>query len=231
LRIRAGLLYRHDLLKRESIVDLRLVCLDLEGILTPEIWIGLAERTGIDGFRATTRDVPDYDELMRQRLALMDEHGFGLPEIHAVVNELAPLPGAAEFVSWIRARYPLVVLSDTYYEFVDPFMEALGRPTLFCHSLVIEESGRIADYVLRHPDHKRATTAAFRALNFEVAAVGDSYNDTRMLTEADFGILFRAPDNVLAEFPQFPAVREYADLEDLLGAPEWPPQVERRDTA
>jgi len=231
LRIRHRLLYRHHPHKSESTVDLRLVCLDLEGILTPEIWIGLAERTGIDDFRATTRDIPDYNELMRQRLTLMDRHGFGLPEIHAVVGELEPLPGAAAFVSWIRARYPLVVLSDTFYEFVDPFMEALGRPTLFCHSLVVEESGRIADYVLRHPDHKRASAAAFRALNFEVAAVGDSYNDTGMLAEADFGILFRAPDNVLAEFPQFPAVREYADLEKLLGAPDWPQTVERRDTA
>ena len=210
---------------------LRLVCLDLEGILTPEIWIGLAERTGIDDFRATTRDIPDYDELMRQRLALMDKHGFGLPDIHAVVGELEPLAGAAEFVRWIRARYPLVVLSDTYYEFVDPFMDALGRPTLFCHSLVIEDSGRIADYVLRHPDHKRASAAAFRDLNFEVAAVGDSYNDTRMLAEADFGILFRAPDNVLAEFPQYPAVREYAELEALLGSPDWGATAARRETA
>ncbi len=200
---------------------MRLVCLDLEGILTPEIWIGLAERTGIDAFRATTRDIPDYDDLMRQRLALMDRHGLGLADIHAVVRGLAPLPGAVQFVQWIRARYPLIVLSDTYYEFVEPFMDALGRPTLFCHNLVVEDSGRIADYVLRHPDHKRATAAAFRALNFEVAAVGDSYNDTGMLDEADYGILFRAPDNVLAEFPQYPAVREYEELQGLLAAPDW----------
>ncbi len=200
---------------------LRLVCLDLEGILTPEIWIGLAERTGIDAFRATTRDIPDYDELMRQRLRLLDRHRLGLPDIHAVVRDLAPFPGAAAFVAWIRARYPLVVLSDTYYEFVEPFMDALGRPILFCHSLVVEGGGRIADYVLRHPDHKRATSAAFRALNFEVAAVGDSFNDLGMLEEADFGILFRAPDNVLAEYPQYPAVREYAALEALLAAPDW----------
>ena len=152
---------------------MRLVCLDLEGILTPEIWIGLAEHTGIDAFRATTRDIPDYNDLMRQRLALMDQHRLGMADIRAVVDGLAPLPDAAKFVAWIRARFPLVVLSDTYYEFVDPFMDALGRPTLFCHSLVIEENGRIADYVLRHPDHKRATAAAFRALNFEVAAVGE----------------------------------------------------------
>ena len=210
---------------------MRLVCLDLEGILTPEIWIGLAERTGIDAFRATTRDVPDYDELMRRRLALMDRHGLGLADIHDVVHDLAPLPGAAEFVEWIRARYPLVVVSDTYYEFVEPFMDALGRPTLLCHSLVVEESGRIADYVLRLPDHKRATAAAFRALNFEVAAVGDSYNDTGMLEEADFGILFRAPDNVVAEFPQYPAVREYAELEALLVAPDWGGAAERRQSA
>jgi phosphoserine/homoserine phosphotransferase len=200
---------------------LRLVCLDLEGILTPEIWIGLAERTGIDAFRATTRDIPDYDELMRQRLALMDRHGLGLADIHAVVHGLTPLPGAVQFVDWIRARYPLIVLSDTYYEFVEPLMDALGRPTLLCHNLVIEDSGRIADYVLRHTDHKRATAAAFRALNFEVAAVGDSYNDRGMLEEADFGILFRAPDKVLAEYPQYPATREYAELQGLLAAPDW----------
>ncbi len=199
--------------------------------MTPEIWIGLAERTGIDAFRATTRDVPDYDELMRRRLALMDRHGFGLADIHDVVHDLAPLPGAAKFVEWVRARYPLVVVSDTYYEFVEPFMDALGRPTLLCHSLVVEESGRIGDYVLRHPDHKRATAAAFRALNFEVAAVGDSYNDTDMLDEADFGILFRAPDNVLAEFPQYPAVREYAELERLLEAPDWRRVAPRRQSA
>ena len=210
---------------------MRLVCLDLEGILTPEIWIGLAERTGIDAFRATTRDIPDYDELMRRRLSLMDRHGLGLADIRAVVDNLAPLPGAAEFVEWVRARYPLVVLSDTYYEFVDPFMEALGRPTQLCHSLVVEDTGMIADYVLRHPDHKRASAAAFRALNFEVAAVGDSYNDIGMLEEADFGILFRAPANVLAEFPQFPAAREYAELEALLGAPEWQKAAQRRESA
>ena len=209
---------------------MRLICLDLEGILTPEIWIGLAEYTGIDAFRATTRDIPDYNDLMRQRLALMDQHRLGMADIREVVDGLAPLPGAARFVSWIRARFPLVVLSDTYYEFVDPFMDALDRPTLFCHSLVIEDSGRITDYVLRHPDHKRATAAAFRALNFEVAAVGDSYNDTRMLEEADIGILFRAPDNVLAEFPQFPAVREYAELEDLLTVPNQRSTPEPRES-
>ncbi len=225
------MLYRRGPQEFESTVGLRLVCLDLEGILTPEIWIGLAEHTGIDGFRATTRDIPDYDELMRQRLALMDQHGLGMADIHAVVHGLAPLPGAAEFVAWIRARYPLVVLSDTYYEFVEPFMDALGRPTLLCHSLVIEDTGRIADYVLRHPDHKRATASAFRALNFEVAAVGDSYNDTGMLEEADIGILFRAPDNVRAEFPQYPAVREYAELEALLAAPDRRPTAERRESA
>ncbi len=218
-------------MKKRKRRDLRLVCLDLEGILTPEIWIGLAEHTGIEAFRATTRDIPDYDELMRQRLGLMDRHGLGLPDIHAVVRGLAPLPGAHQFVAWIRARYPLIVLSDTFYEFVDPLMDALGRPTLLCHSLVVEDTGRIKDYVLRHPDHKRATAAAFRALNFEVAAVGDSYNDIGMLEEADFGILFRAPDNVLAEFPQFPAMREYAELERLLAAPGWSHTATARESA
>lgn len=195
---------------------MQIVCLDLEGVLIPEIWIGLAERTGIDALRATTRDVPDYDELMRQRLSILDANGLGLPDIHAVVDGLDPLDGAGEFIDWLRARWPVLILSDTFYEFVDPLMQALGRPTLFCHGLSVAEDGHIADYMLRLPDHKRATVAALRELNFSTVAVGDSFNDTNMLAEADTGILFHAPDNIIAEFPQYKSVREYAELKTLI---------------
>ena len=195
---------------------MQIVCLDLEGVLIPEIWIGLAERTGIDALRATTRDVPDYDELMRQRLSILDANGLGLPDIHAVVDGLDPLDGAGEFIDWLRARWPVLILSDTFYEFVDPLMQALGRPTLFCHGLSVAEDGHIADYMLRLPDHKRATVAALRELNFSTVAVGDSFNDTNMLAEADTGILFHAPDNIIAEFPQYKSVHEYAELKTLI---------------
>ncbi len=195
---------------------MQIVCLDLEGVLIPEIWIGLAERTGIDALRATTRDVPDYDELMRQRLAILDANGLGLPDIHAVVDGMSPLDGARDFLDWLQARWPVLILSDTFYEFVDPLMRALGRPTLFCHRLKIAGDGRIADYRLRLPDHKRATVAALRGLNFNTVAVGDSFNDTNMLAEADTGILFRAPDNIIAEFPQYVSVRAYDALKELI---------------
>lgn len=200
---------------------MRIVCLDLEGVLIPEIWIALAEHTGIDALRATTRDVPDYDVLMRQRLEILDEHSLGIGDIHQVIDGLEPLPGAPAFLDWLQARNPVILLSDTYYEFAEGLMPALGNPTLFCHSLEIDGTGRIADYKLRLADHKRHTVAALKALNFEVLAVGDSYNDTNMLIEADAGILFRAPDRVVREFPQFPVVREYAQLRDLIdGASE-----------
>jgi len=195
---------------------LHIICLDLEGVLIPEVWIGLAERTGIDALRATTRDVPDYDELMRRRLAILDEHSLGLPDIMAVVAGLSPLDGAREFTDWLRARWPVVILSDTFYEFAAPLMGALGHPTLFCHGLKVAADGHIDDYVLRKRDHKRASVAAFRELNFETVAVGDSFNDTTMLAEADTGILFHAPDNIIAEFPQFPAVQEFDDLKNLI---------------
>jgi phosphoserine/homoserine phosphotransferase len=193
-----------------------IVCLDLEGVLTPEIWIGLAERTGIDALRATTRDIPDYDTLMRQRLNILDENGLGLPDIHAVVAGLEPLPGARAFLDWIRDRWPLVILSDTFYEFVDPLMAALNRPTLFCHGLKIAPNGHIDDYQLRLADHKRASIKAFHALNFNTVAVGDSFNDTTMLAEADTGILFHAPDNIVAEFPQYPSQNEFDELKILI---------------
>ncbi len=193
-----------------------IVCLDLEGVLTPEIWIGLAERTGIDALRATTRDIPDYDTLMRQRLKLLDENNLGMADIQAVVAGLEPLPGARDFLDWIRNRWPLVILSDTFYEFADPFMAALGRPTLFCHRLTIAANGHIDDYQLRLADHKRASIQSFHALNFNTVAVGDSFNDTSMLAEADTGILFHAPENIVAEFPQYPSVNEYDELKALI---------------
>ncbi len=191
---------------------MELACLDLEGVLIPEIWIAFAEKTGIDALRATTRDIPDYDVLMKQRLAILDEHGYGLPDIQAVIETLDPLPGAREFLDWLRERFQLIILSDTFYEFAMPLMRKLGNPTLFCHRLETDEKGRVVNYVLRQKDPKRNAVRAFHSLNYYVIAAGDSYNDTTMLSEADAGILFHAPDNVIREFPQFPAVHTYEDL-------------------
>jgi len=189
-----------------------IACLDLEGVLVPEIWINVAERTGIDALRATTRDIPDYDVLMRQRLRLLDEHGLTLPDIQAVIAGLGPLEGAAEFTDWLRERFQLVILSDTFYEFAAPLMRQLGWPALLCHRLDSDSSGRVTGYRLRQADPKRQAVRAFQALNFRVIAAGDSYNDTTMLGQADAGILFSPPDNVVAEFPQFPVTRDYDQL-------------------
>jgi len=188
-------------------------CLDLEGVLVPEIWINVAERTGIAELRRTTRDEPDYDKLMRGRLAILDRHKLGIREIEAVIASLEPLPGAIEFVAWLRERFQVLVLSDTFYQFARPLMRKLGHPTLFAHDLEIEPSGRIASYRLRLPDQKRASVERLHDLRFRVIAAGDSYNDTAMLLAADAGILFRPPPNVVAEFPQFPVANEYAELE------------------
>ncbi len=193
---------------------MELACLDLEGVLIPEIWIDFAERTGIDELRATTRDIPDYDELMQQRLRLLREHGLGLNDIQAVIAGMKPLPGAVEFIDWLRERFQVVILSDTFYEFSQPLMRQLGFPTLFCHRLIADEQGMITEYHLRQKDPKRASVKAFHGLNFRVIAAGDSYNDTTMLSEADAGILFKAPENVIREFPQFPAVHEYDELRE-----------------
>jgi phosphoserine/homoserine phosphotransferase len=189
-------------------------CLDLEGVLIPEVWIGVAETTGIPELRRTTRDEPDYDKLMRERLALLDRHKLGLKDIQAVIDTLNPMEGALDFLNRLRERYQVVILSDTYYEFAEPFMRKLGWPTIFCHRLECDANGRLVDYKLRLPDHKRAAVTAFRQLNFQTIATGDSYNDTAMLGAADYGILFRAPDNVAREFPQFPVVRTYDALYD-----------------
>ncbi|WP_114418588.1 bifunctional phosphoserine phosphatase/homoserine phosphotransferase ThrH [Marinospirillum perlucidum] len=191
---------------------MELACLDLEGVLIPEIWIAFAEKTGIEELKATTRDVPDYDVLMRQRLRLLDENGLKLPDIQAVIAELEPLPGAIEFTNWLRERFQLVILSDTFYEFAMPLMKQLGHPTLLCHKLEVNDEGRVVDYKLRQRDPKRQSVRAFQLLNYRVIAAGDSYNDTTMLAQAEQGILFHAPQNVIEEFPQFPAVHNYEDL-------------------
>ena len=189
-------------------------CLDLEGVLVPEIWINVAERTGIDALRRTTREEPDYDLLMKQRIEILAEHDLGLPQIQEVIGEMHPLPGAAEFLDWVRERYQLVILSDTFYQFAAPLMQQLGFPTLFCHNLEIDDQGRIVNYHLRLPDQKRRSVQAFHQLNLKVIASGDSYNDTSMLIEADAGILFRPPDNVIEEFPQFAVTRDYDELRE-----------------
>jgi phosphoserine/homoserine phosphotransferase len=189
-----------------------LACLDLEGVLVPEIWIDVAERTGIAELRRTTRDEPDYDKLMRFRLGLLDRHGLRLRDLQSVIGQMQPLEGAVEFLDWLRERFPVVILSDTFYEFSAPLLRQLGYPTLLCNWLEVDGDGRITGYRLRQSDGKRHAVRAFRELNFAVVAAGDSYNDTTMLAEADAGILFRPPSNVEREFPQYPVATTYEDL-------------------
>ncbi|HBO5257677.1 bifunctional phosphoserine phosphatase/homoserine phosphotransferase ThrH [Pseudomonas aeruginosa] len=191
---------------------MEIACLDLEGVLVPEIWIAFAEKTGIDALKATTRDIPDYDVLMKQRLRILDEHGLKLGDIQEVIATLKPLEGAVEFVDWLRERFQVVILSDTFYEFSQPLMRQLGFPTLLCHKLEIDDSDRVVGYQLRQKDPKRQSVIAFKSLYYRVIAAGDSYNDTTMLSEAHAGILFHAPENVIREFPQFPAGHTYEDL-------------------
>ena len=195
---------------------MEIVCLDLEGVLVPEIWINFAERTGIEALRATTRDIPDYDVLMKQRLRILDEHGYGLPDIQKVIDEMGPIPGAVEFVDWLREHFQVIILSDTFYEFAKPLMRQLGWPTLLCHKLEVNEEGRITDYKLRQKDPKRMSVQALHGLQYRVIAAGDSYNDITMLKEADVGFLFHAPQNVIDEFPQFTAVHTYNDLKQQI---------------
>ncbi len=197
---------------------MRIVCLDLEGVLIPEVWINVAERTGIADLRLTTRDIPSYDVLMRRRLGILDQHRLGLPEIQQVIASMDCLEGAKAFLDALRERYQVIILSDTFYEFAAPFMRKLGWPTLFCHSLEVEPGGHISGYRLRQQDPKRHAVRALRGLNFRVVAAGDSYNDTAMLAEADAGILFCAPEKVRAEFPQFPHVTSYPALAAELDA-------------
>lgn len=192
---------------------MELACLDLEGVLVPEIWINVAERTGIEALRLTTRDIPDYDQLMRQRLVLLDQHGLKLSDIQRVIADMGPLEGAREFLDWLRERFQVVILSDTFYEFAMPLMQQLGWPTLFCHRLEVVDD-QVVNYRLRQADGKRRAVQAFHTLNFRVIATGDSYNDTAMLAEAEAGILFRPPQNVIDEFPQFPVARTFEELRE-----------------
>jgi phosphoserine/homoserine phosphotransferase len=190
----------------------RIICLDLEGVLVPEIWIAFADATGVPELRRTTRDEPDYDRLMRGRLAILDQHGLRLPDIQRVIGGMAPLPGAREFLDRLRSREQVVLLSDTFAEFAAPLMRQLGYPTLFCHHLVADADGRITGYRLRIEHSKRRAVEAFRDLGFEVRAAGDSYNDTAMLAAAGRGVLFRCPDTVASQFPQFRRTASYDEL-------------------
>ena len=191
---------------------MKIVCLDLEGVLVPEIWISFAERTGIPEFRRTTRDEPNYDTLMKYRLGLLAEHGLGLPDIQKVICAMGPMPGAREFLDKLREDCEVIILSDTFYEFAHPLMRQLAWPTLFCHSLETDAAGRVVNYHLRMPEQKREAVKRFRELNFTVVAAGDSYNDTAMLGEAHAGILFHPPENVIREFPQYPVTQNYDEL-------------------
>jgi phosphoserine/homoserine phosphotransferase len=191
------------------------LCLDLEGVLVPEIWPAVAELTGIEALRQTTRDIPVYDDLMQMRLKVLAQHDLPLTLIQQVIDRMEPLPGARTFLDWARARYQVAIVSDTFYQFAMPLMQKLSFPTLLCHKLVVADD-RIVGYSIRQPDPKRCTVQAFKSLRYKVLAAGDSYNDISMLEEADAGILFRAPDNIRVAFPQFPQTDEYAGLQALL---------------
>jgi phosphoserine/homoserine phosphotransferase len=196
----------------------KIVCLDLEGVLVPEIWIAFSERTGIPELRRTTRDEPDYDTLMKFRLDLLAQHRLGLQDIQQVIGTLGPLPGAREFLDALRETYEVIILSDTFYEFAHPLMRQLAWPTLFCHSLEIGTNGQVLGYRLRLPEQKREAVRHFREMNFTVVAAGDSYNDTKMLGEAHAGILFHPPENVIREFLQYPVTWNYDELRTQIDA-------------
>ena len=191
---------------------MQVICLDLEGVLIPEIWIAFAEKAGIDELKATTRDVPDYDELMQQRLRLLAQHDLKLDAIQSVIGQLEPLPGAKAFLDGLRQQYQVIILSDTFYEFARPLMAQLAWPTLLCHRLDVADDGTVNNYLLRQEDPKRQSVKALHQLKYTVFAAGDSYNDTTMLAEADAGFLFRAPANVIKEFPQYASTEDYDTL-------------------
>ncbi len=191
---------------------MQLVCLDLEGVLVPEIWIEFSRRTGIPALSRTTRDEPDYDKLMLFRLSLLRQHGLGLPDIQKVIAEMGPMPGAKDFLDALRRDFQVIILSDTFYEFAMPLMQQLGMPALFCHKLETDSNGYLVNYHLRMPNQKKEAVRRFKELCFQVIAAGDSYNDTAMLGEAHAGILFHPPQNVIDEFPQFPVTLNYAEL-------------------
>lgn len=195
---------------------MHLICSDLEGIFLPEIWITFAEKTGIRELRLTTRDISDYDVLMKRRLKILKEHGLKLPDIQAVIATMDPLDGALEFLDWIRSTAQILVVSDTFVEFAGPLMQKLGYPTLLCNSLTVSADGTITDYRLRQKDGKKKVAEAMRSLNYTVIAIGDSYNDVTMLTAADHGILYRPPDNVRNEFPAFPVSTDFERLKAMI---------------
>lgn len=192
------------------------VCADLEGVFVPEIWVNVAKKTGIEKLKLTTRDIKDYDELMRYRLQILDEYNLKLSDIQQVIATLKPLDGALDFVRWLRRRTRFVIVSDTFIEFAQPLMDQLENPLLLCHSLEVDETGRITRYNLRQPDAKRKTIEAFRNLNYRTLAFGDSYNDIAMLQTADVGVLFCPPDNVVIDYPEFPVTRTIPELEDFM---------------
>jgi phosphoserine/homoserine phosphotransferase len=195
---------------------MHIVCSDLEGVFVPEIWINVAEKTGIEELRLTTRDISDYDVLMKRRLAILDENGLKIDDIKAVIATMNPLEGAVEFLNWLRSRTQIIVVSDTFEQFARPLMEKLGWPTLFCHTLSIAPDGFITDYVLRQKDAKREAVISLKNLNYRTIGMGDSYNDITMLKEADNGILFNPPDNVKNEYPEFPVTFSYEDLKSII---------------
>ncbi len=193
-----------------------IVCLDLEGVLVPEIWINVALKTGIDDLKVTTREMPDYDKLMRQRLAILDRNNLNIRDIQEVIERMGPLDGAADFLQWLRQRCQVIILSDTFYQFALPLMRQLGFPTLFCNQLEIDASGQIVNYRMRMENQKKHSVAALKSLNFFTLAAGDAYNDTAMLAEADAGFFFRPPDHLPKEFPQFPVTSTYGELQERL---------------
>jgi phosphoserine/homoserine phosphotransferase len=192
------------------------VCSDLEGVFVPEVWINVAEKTGIPELRLTTRDVPDYNVLMRSRIKILEEKGLKLKDIQEVIARIRPLEGALEFIAWLKERTQLIVVSDTFIQFADPLMKQLGRPTLFCHSLVIDQENRIVDDKLRQKDPKRKTVEALQGLQYQVIGMGDSYNDISMLQQSEVGILFRPPDNVVKDYPGIPVVQDYEELKKIM---------------
>ncbi len=191
-----------------------IVCTDLEGVYTPEVWVNVARKTGIEKLRLTTRDIPDYDELMQGRLAILKENGLTLADIQAVIATMAPLPGARAFLNWLRSTLQVVVVSDTFIEFARPLMRQLDWPTLFCHDLSVDETGTITGYNLRQPQAKKQALLALKSLDFETIGIGDSYNDIAMIQASDHGILFRPPGNVIAEFPELPVTTTYDELKN-----------------
>ncbi|MEM7466700.1 MAG: bifunctional phosphoserine phosphatase/homoserine phosphotransferase ThrH [Pseudomonadota bacterium] len=192
---------------------MNIACLDFEGVLIPEIWLGLAAATGIDDLNVTTREISDYDELMKLRLDIMARHKLKFADIRAAADALEPLPGAKEFLNWLRTEYQVAIISDTFYELAGPLLEKLGYPMILCHKLVVQDDGTIVDYRLRQSDPKRCSVQAFKSLQYKVAATGDSYNDISMLSEADFGVFFCPPDNVIADYPDFAVARDYSELQ------------------